>query len=95
MSTRRPPPAAAERLSDAAADPRLDLGHGFVARGIFAALARQPDFTVTGVLTRRPVAQSKNAFREVLLPNSVDELADRADIVFECSGDTLHATRLR
>jgi hypothetical protein len=30
----------------------------------------------------------------VLLPNSVDERADRADIVFECSGDTLHAARV-
>ena len=33
-------------------------GTGFVARGVFAALARRPEFAVTGVLTRRPVAQS-------------------------------------
>ena len=77
MSTRRPPPAAAERLSDAAADRVWLSGTGFVARAIFAALARQPDFTVPGVLTGgRP--RSKNAFPEALLANSVDEFADRA-----------------
>ena len=69
-------------------------GTGFVARGVFAALARRPEFAVTGVLTRRPVAQSKDAFPEALLTNSAEALAERADIVFECSGDTLHAAEV-
>ena len=69
-------------------------GSGFVARGIFAALERAPDFTVTGVLTRRPMAQSTGAFPEALLTNSADELAENADIVFECSGDTVHAAHV-
>jgi predicted homoserine dehydrogenase-like protein len=69
-------------------------GTGFVARGVFAALARQPDLAVTGVLTRRPVAQSRHAFPEALLTGSIDALAARADIVFECSGDTLHAAEV-
>jgi predicted homoserine dehydrogenase-like protein len=69
-------------------------GTGFVARGVFAALARQPDLAVTGVLTRRPAAQSRHAFPEALLTNSIDALAERADIVFECSGDTLHAAEV-
>ncbi len=69
-------------------------GSGFVARGIFAALSRQPDFTVSAVLTRRPVAQSAGAFPEDLLTNSIDALIERSDIVFECSGDTLHAARV-
>lgn len=69
-------------------------GSGFVARGAFAALARQPDFTVTGVLTRRPVALSAGAFPEALLTNSAEDLAARADIVFECSGDTVHAAEV-
>ena len=69
-------------------------GSGFVARGIFAALARQPDFTVTRVLTRRPVARSAGTFPEALLTNSTDDLAENADIVFECSGDTVHAAEV-
>jgi predicted homoserine dehydrogenase-like protein len=69
-------------------------GSGFVARGVFAALARQPDLAVTGVLTRRPVAASAGAFPEALLTNSIERLAERADIVLECSGDTLHAAEV-
>ena len=69
-------------------------GTGFVARGVVAALARQPDFAVTGVLTRRPVAQSAHAFPEDLLTNSAERLAERADIVLECSGDTVHAAEV-
>jgi hypothetical protein len=45
--------------------------------------------TVTGVLSRRPATKSKDAFPKALITSSVDELADRAGIVFECSGDTL------
>ena len=69
-------------------------GTGFVARGVFAALARQPDFAVTGVLTRRPVGRSAAAFPEALLTNSIDALVEAADVVFECSGDTLHAAEV-
>jgi predicted homoserine dehydrogenase-like protein len=69
-------------------------GTGFVARGVFAALARQPDLAVTGVLTRRPVGLSAAAFPEALLTNSIDALVESADVVFECSGDTLHAARV-
>ena len=69
-------------------------GTGFVARGVFAALSRQPDFAVTGVLTRRPPALSADAFPEALLTNSAERLAERADIVFDCSGDTVHAAEV-
>lgn len=69
-------------------------GSGFVARGIFAALSRQPDLAVSAVLTRRPLARSARAFPEALLTNSIDALVERSDIVFECSGDTLHAARV-
>jgi predicted homoserine dehydrogenase-like protein len=69
-------------------------GTGFVARGVFAALARQPDFAVTGVLTRRPVGLVAAAFPEALLTNSIDALVEAADVVFECSGDTLHAAEV-
>jgi predicted homoserine dehydrogenase-like protein len=69
-------------------------GTGFVARGVFAALARQPDFAVTGVLTRRPVGLVAAAFPEALLTNSIDAFVEAADVVFECSGDTLHAAEV-
>jgi predicted homoserine dehydrogenase-like protein len=69
-------------------------GTGFVARGAFAALARQPDFAVTGVLSRRPPAASAGAFPEELITDSPAALAERADIVLECSGDTVWAAEV-
>ena len=69
-------------------------GSGFVARALYPVLEATPDFTVTGVLTRRPPALSAGAFPEALLTNSRDALIERADIVFECSGDTRHAAEV-
>ncbi len=80
---------------DRAAPIRVGIsGAGFVARGVFAALSRAPEFAVTGVLTRRPTALSAGAFPAELLTNSREALAERADIVFECSGDTVHAAEV-
>jgi predicted homoserine dehydrogenase-like protein len=69
-------------------------GSGFVARAVAAVLARTPDFALTGVLTRRPVGLSAGHFPEGVPTNSRDALIERADIVFECSGDTAHAAEV-
>ncbi len=69
-------------------------GSGFVARALYPVLTNTPDFTVTGVLTRRPVALSADGFPEDILTNARDALIERADIVFECSGDTNHAAEV-
>jgi predicted homoserine dehydrogenase-like protein len=69
-------------------------GTGFVARALYSVLSKQPDFAVTGILSRRPVARSAGALPETLLTNSRDALIERADIVFECSGDTVHAAEV-
>jgi predicted homoserine dehydrogenase-like protein len=69
-------------------------GTGFIARGLYGFLSRQPDLQVTGLLTRRPVAASAVSFPEALLTNDPDRLIEAADIVLECSGDTLHAAEV-
>ena len=69
-------------------------GSGFIARALAQVLARTPDFALTGVLTRRPVALSAGYFPEGVLTNSRDALIERADIVLECSGDTIHAAEV-
>jgi len=87
----------ADGLADGPAGGRWRVGisgSGFVARAVAAVLARTPDFAVTGVLTRRPVAQSAAHFPDGVLTNSRDALVERADIVFECSGDTPHAAEV-
>ena len=67
-------------------------GSGFVIRALYPVLRACPDFEVGAVLTRRPVRLSADAFPEEILTNSIDQLVERSDIVFECSGDTEHAT---
>jgi predicted homoserine dehydrogenase-like protein len=69
-------------------------GTGFVARNLHAFLARQSDFEVTGVLTRRPVAASAAHFPPEILTNDLERLIERADIVLECSGDAGHAAEV-
>jgi predicted homoserine dehydrogenase-like protein len=69
-------------------------GAGFIGRAVHSVLRRRPGFEVSGVLTRRPVAQSAGAFPEGILTNSVDALIEGADIVLECSGDALHAAEV-
>jgi predicted homoserine dehydrogenase-like protein len=83
--------------ADGPADGRWRVGisgSGFVARSVAAVLARTPDFAVAAVLTRRPVARSAPHFPDGVLTNSRDALIERADIVFECSGDTTHAAEV-
>ena len=83
--------------ADGPADGRWRVGisgSGFVARSVAAVLARTPDFAVAAVLTRRPVALSAPHFPDGVLTNSRDALIERADIVFECSGDTAHAAEV-
>ena len=70
-------------------------GSGFVARAVAAVLARTPDFTVGfRVYSRRPLALSAAHFPEGVLTNDHDALIERADIVFECSGDTAYAAEV-
>lgn len=69
-------------------------GTGFVARGVYQVLGRLPEFHVTGVLTRRPVEHSERHFPDTPLTNSAEALATKADIVLECSGNTVHAAEV-
>jgi predicted homoserine dehydrogenase-like protein len=66
-------------------------GTGFIAIGLVHLLERSPDFLVSKVLTRRPIDSVEGITAEHLT-NSIDEMVDGADIVFECSGDAIHAT---
>ena len=66
-------------------------GTGFIARGFIAASRARCDFKISAVLTRRPPLSVEGVPRELLV-RTADELAERCDLVVECSGDVLHAT---
>jgi predicted homoserine dehydrogenase-like protein len=69
------------------------VGTGFVARHFVAELVRRPEWQLGRVLTRRPLG-SVAGFPEAALTDSADALIEAADLVFECTGDVAHATRL-
>ena len=69
------------------------VGSGFIASGLAHLIRASKDFPISKVLTRRPV-DSISDFPRDDLTNSLAELIDTSDIVFECSGDVFHATEV-
>jgi predicted homoserine dehydrogenase-like protein len=67
------------------------VGSGFIASGLAHLIRSSKDFQIAKVLTRRPV-DSVSDFPNEELTNSLTQLIDTSDIVFECSGDVFHAT---
>lgn len=69
------------------------IGTGFVARHFVIELLRRSDWSLAGVLTRRPL-DSVAGFPEGALTASPEALIAASDIVLECTGDVAWATRL-
>ena len=71
------------------------VGTGFIASG-FARLLHHhaPDLSLNVVLTRRPAASVEGFPRTDRFTHSEEELLDKSDLIVECSGDVLHATRI-
>lgn len=67
------------------------IGTGFIASGLARLIKTSPDFEISNVLTRRD-ANRVLGFEDGIVTNSLQELVDNADIVFESSGDVIHAT---
>jgi len=70
------------------------IGTGFIASGFIHLVENSTDFEISKILTRRPIETIDWAAPEVLT-QSITELVDSCDIVFECSGDVYHATEAR
>lgn len=71
------------------------VGTGFIASG-FARLVHHhvSDLTLGAVLTRRPPASVQGFPCTDRFTHSEQELLDKSDLIVECSGDVLHATRI-
>jgi len=74
--------------------PRIGLsGTGFIARSFaHMVMKHAPDMRLEKVLTRRSPAALANFPAHGSVTNSIDELVESADLVFECSGDVIHST---
>jgi predicted homoserine dehydrogenase-like protein len=69
------------------------VGTGFIASGLRHLIQASSDFVTSKILTRRPL-NSLNDHPNGVLTSSINELVDNSDIVFECSGDVVHATEV-
>lgn len=67
------------------------VGTGFIATGLFNMINQSEDFIVSKVFTRRPL-NSIDGMPQGVLTSSLEDFIENTDIVFECSGDVLHAT---
>ena len=66
-------------------------GTGFVSRHFTMAFHGRQGLTVSNVLTRRPLGDVTDHPLRQALTRSADELIDRCDVVFECTGDAVAA----
>ena len=74
--------------------PRIRVGvagSGYVARHFILAFDGKQQIDVSSVLTRREPDTLPDFPRAELLTNSVAELVDKSDVVFECTGDPIRA----
>ena len=67
------------------------IGTGFIARHFVYELQRRRGYALGRVLTRRPIEGCTEFPRPDALTHSVDALTEASDVVFECSGDAIHA----
>lgn len=67
------------------------IGTGFIASGFVHLVENSADFEISKILTRRPI-ETIDWVAPEMLTQSITELVDNCDIVFECSGDVYHAT---
>jgi len=70
------------------------VGTGYVARHFSLACQSAPDLRISRVLTRRPMDTCGEFPLTECLTNSLAELIDTADVVFECTGDPRHAAEV-
>ena len=70
------------------------VGTGFIAHQLSGVARTMGDLRVTRALTRRPIDSCDPLPGDVPLTGSVADLIDHSDVIVECSGDVLHATRV-
>jgi predicted homoserine dehydrogenase-like protein len=70
------------------------VGTGFIARGLMMFVDRLGDIDLTSILTRRPPDECSPLFKSERLTQSIDELVEKSELIVECSGDPIHATKV-
>lgn len=67
------------------------FGTGFVARHFVMEMEHRRGLELGAVLTRRPLDQCSEFPRQDRLTQDIDRVLETSDVVFECTGDVVHA----
>lgn len=67
------------------------VGSGYVGSHFVTAFDGYQGLKVSGVLSRRGKAIEHSFVRPDLLVSSIDDLLEKSDVIFECSGDAVYA----
>lgn len=67
------------------------VGTGFIVNQANQVIAKNPELQVSKILTRRDLDTISNFDRKALT-NSMAELIDNSDVIFESTGDPIHST---
>ncbi len=72
------------------------VGSGFIAHNFAAMINRMSgdQYKIASVLTRRDIKSIIDFPFHDKLTNSTKELIDKSDLILECSGDVIHATKV-
>lgn len=69
-------------------------GTGFISRHFIVELLRRPAYRLGKVLTRRRIDSVRDFPCPEALVTSIAAMIEGSDLIFECSGDPLHATNV-
>ena len=67
------------------------IGTGFVSRHFLYELERREGYALGRALTRRPLDSCREYPRQDALTDSLDQLIEESDVIFECTGDVPYA----
>lgn len=71
------------------------VGTGFIATGVAHLIRQSNDFELSWMFTRRPIDKMNvQSIPKNQWTNSLNQFIDDSDIVFECSGDAIHAAEV-
>lgn len=70
------------------------VGSGYISRQFYTSLHNKNEILVTKVLTRRKINECHEYPQEAPLTSNLQEFIDHCDVIYECSGDPIHATEV-
>lgn len=69
-------------------------GTGFISIGLFNLIERSADFSVSQILTKRPISDFAGQRYASVMTQDITKLVDTCDVIVECTGDPIWASQV-